>query len=251
MANFDNRDHFGFQNVSIGEKQGMVDDVFHSVAKNYDVMNDAMSMGVHRLWKDAMMAWLSLSKNRQVKVLDVAGGTGDIAKRIAEKSHKNSHITVLDINHEMLKVGRERFKGELADKIDFVQGNAEHLPYADNSFDIYTIALGIRNVPDIPQALREAYRVLKPGGRFMCLEFSKVDIPIFEKIYEAYSFHAIPKMGKLIAGDEESYQYLVESIRQFPNPDVFEDMISDAGFSRVTYRRQTGGIVALHSGWKI
>ncbi len=243
---------FGFTPVEPGEKQGKVNEVFHKVAKRYDVMNDLMSAGMHRLWKDALVSWLSPPKRAGWTVLDVAGGTGDIAFKIVEASGGKAHATVLDINGSMLEVGQERAaKRGLTDATTFVEANAEELPFADKSFDAYTIAFGIRNVPRIDAALSEAFRVLKPGGRFMCLEFSEVDVPIFDRFYEAWSFNAIPRIGKAVTGDADSYQYLIESIRKFPNQESFASMIRNAGFERVSYRNYSGGITAAHSGWKL
>lgn len=241
--------HFGFKQVDESQKESLVKGVFSSVASRYDVMNDAMSMGVHRLWKDDMIRTLAPRKNS--KLLDVAGGTGDIAFRYL-KSCENGEATICDINPEMLQEGRKNAinKGIL-DNINWHCGNAESLPFPDNHFDYYTIAFGIRNVTNIDKALEEAYRVLKPGGRFLCLEFSKVVSPIVAKAYDLYSFHLIPKMGKVLANDSESYKYLVESIRKFPKQNKFADMINDAGFSKVKYRNLTFGVVALHSGWKV
>ena len=243
---------FGFTPVQPGEKQEKVNEVFHKVAKRYDVMNDLMSAGMHRLWKDAFVAWLSPPKRAGWTVLDVAGGTGDIAFKIVEASNGKAHATVLDINGSMLKVGQERAtKRELTGATTFIEANAEALPFPDKSFNAYTIAFGIRNVPRIDLALAEAFRVLKPGGRFMCLEFSEVDMPILDRFYEAWSFNAIPRIGKAVTGDAESYQYLVESIRKFPNQENFAAMIRKAGFERVSYRNYSGGIAAAHSGWKL
>ena len=243
---------YGFRNVGAGDKQGLVNEVFHKVADRYDVMNDLMSGGLHRIWKDAMVAWLNPPRRPGWKVLDVAGGTGDIAFRIVNASHGNAHATVLDINGSMLAVGRERAgKRGLADKTDFVEANAEELPFADETFDAYTIAFGIRNVPRIDVALSEAWRVLKPGGRLLVLEFSEVEMPLLDKVYEAWSFNAIPRIGQAVTGDGEPYAYLVESIRKFPNQQNFAAMITRAGFDRVTFRNYTGGIAALHSGWKL
>jgi demethylmenaquinone methyltransferase / 2-methoxy-6-polyprenyl-1,4-benzoquinol methylase len=244
--------HFGFETVPLTEKQGRVNDVFHSVAQKYDIMNDAMSGGLHRLWKDALISSLRPPKTRSWRHLDVAGGTGDVAFRILDAAGERAHVTVLDINGSMLQVGADRAsKRNLPGKIDFVEASAESLPYPDKTFDGYTIAFGIRNVPRIQLALEEAFRTLKTGGRFMCLEFAPVDTPVLDKIYDTYSFNVIPAMGKAITGDSESYKYLVESIRQFPRPDVFASMIAKAGFRRVTHRALTGGVVNIHSGWKL
>ncbi len=243
---------YGFQTVRDGEKQGLVNEVFHKVAHRYDIMNDLMSVGLHRAWKDAMVAWLNPPKRPGWRVLDVAGGTGDIAFRIVEASQRNAEATVLDINGSMLGVGQERaVKRGLDDRVTFVEANAEELPFADETFDAYTIAFGIRNVPRIDHALAEAYRVLKPGGRIMVLEFSEVEMPLLDTVYEAWSFKAIPPIGKAVTGEAEPYQYLVESIRKFPNQRDFAAMITAAGFDRVTWRNYTGGICALHSGWKL
>ena len=243
---------YGFRSVAAGEKQPLVDAVFHRVASRYDLMNDLMSGGLHRLWKDALVAWLNPPKRPGYRALDVAGGTGDVALRIVEASHRNAHATVLDINGSMLAVGRERAQRlELSANVDFVEANAEQLPFADETFDAYTIAFGIRNVPRIETALAEAFRVLKPGGRFLCLEFSEVETPLVDRIYEAWSFNVIPRIGRMVAGDAEPYAYLVESIRKFPNQAAFARMISAAGFDRVTFRNYSGGIAALHSGWKL
>lgn len=243
---------YGFRQVGEGEKQTLVNDVFHKVAKRYDIMNDVMSMGMHRVWKDSMIAALNPRKSSDYRVLDVAGGTGDIAFRIVEASDRQAHATVLDINGSMLAVGAERAgKKGLSDNLTFVEANAEDLPFENNSFDAYTIAFGIRNVPRIDVALSEAYRVLKRGGRLLVLEFSEVDLPLLDTVYDTWSFNAIPKFGQMITGDAEPYQYLVESIRKFPNQKDFAAMITKAGFSRVQFTNYTGGIAALHSGWKL
>jgi demethylmenaquinone methyltransferase/2-methoxy-6-polyprenyl-1,4-benzoquinol methylase len=243
---------YGFHRVGAGEKQPLVDAVFHKVANRYDLMNDLMSGGLHRLWKDGLVTWLNPPKRPGYQVLDVAGGTGDVAFRIVEASARHAHATVLDINGSMLAVGQERAdRLGLAGNVDFVEANAEQLPFADDRFDAYTIAFGIRNVPRIATALAEAYRVLKPGGRFLCLEFSEVDLPLLDRVYEAWSFRAIPEIGRLVTGDAEPYSYLVESIRKFPNQAAFAAMIGAAGFGRVTFRNYSGGIAALHSGWKL
>lgn len=246
------RTAYGYSQVAEGDKQPRVNSVFHSVARRYDLMNDLMSAGVHRLWKDAMVAKAAPSKSGSWRGLDVAGGTGDIAFRLVEAAGREGHVTVLDINGSMLDVGRERAaRRGLAEYLEFVEANAEVLPFGDHSFDTYTIAFGIRNVPDMPRALREAHRVLKPGGQFVCLEFSEVQLPWLDRFYEAWSMNAIPRIGKAVTGDGESYRYLVESIRKFPNQSHFADAIRDAGFARVDHRDMTGGIAALHWGWKI
>ncbi|MDD9909043.1 MAG: bifunctional demethylmenaquinone methyltransferase/2-methoxy-6-polyprenyl-1,4-benzoquinol methylase UbiE [Ahrensia sp.] len=243
---------YGFERVAEGEKQPKVDAVFHSVARRYDIMNDLMSAGVHRLWKDAMVTKAAPSKRCDWRGLDVAGGTGDIAFRLVEASRRNAQVTVLDINDSMLDVGRERAqRNGLSPNLDFVEANAEDLPLPDNHFDAYTVALGIRNVPNMGKALAEARRVLKPAGQFLCLEFSEVDMPILDRFYDSWSFNAIPAIGRAVTGDYESYRYLVESIRKFPNQAAFAGAIAQAGFERVSYRNMTGGVVALHWGWKI
>ena len=245
--------HFGFRDVPLGDKQGMVDDVFRSVARRYDLMNDLMSGGLHRAWKSAMIATLNPPRGpAPFRLLDLAGGTGDIAMRAAAKGGDGFAAVVCDINEEMLNVGRERVADAfLDDRISFVEGNAESLSFADRSFDACTIAFGIRNVPRIDLALSEIHRVLKPGGRFLCLEFSSVDVPGLDRIYELYSFNVIPQLGRMVTGDAESYRYLVESIRKFPRPDQFAEMMRDAGFSRAKWDVMSGGIVALHSGWRL
>ena len=243
---------YGYWNVGDGEKQVLVNEVFHGVARRYDMMNDIMSLGMHRLWKDAMVAALNPRRSADYRALDVAGGTGDIALRIVEVSGRQVHMTVLDINGSMLEVGRQRAaRRSLSDNVDFVEANAEDLPFEPASFDAYTIAFGIRNVPRIEAALAEAYRVLKRGGRLLCLEFSEVDFPLIEKAYDAWSFRAIPQIGQAVTGQRESYRYLVESIRKFPNQANFAAMISAAGLGRVKWTNYSGGIAALHSGWKL
>lgn len=244
--------HFGFENIPLGEKQGRVDDVFHKVASRYDLMNDLMSASLHRFWKDTLVAMLRPPKNRPFRHLDVAGGTGDVAFRILDAGGPETHVDVLDINGSMLGVGADRAeKKGYGKRISFIECNAEALSLPDRSYDGYTIAFGIRNVPRIPLALKEAHRVLKRGGRFLCLEFAPVEIPGLDRIYDAYSFNVIPPLGKMITGDGEPYRYLVESIRQFPRPEAFSQMIRDAGFAQVTHRSLTGGIANIHSGWKL
>ena len=242
--------HFGNQTVAEDQKAGMVHGVFTSVASKYDVMNDAMSLGIHRLWKDAMLDWLAPRPN--TRLLDVAGGTGDISFRYLDRTRGQAHATVLDMTQSMLEEGRKRAEAQnQTDKLDWITGDAMALPFPDNTFDAYTISFGIRNVTRIPDAIAEAYRVLKPGGRFLVLEFSTIPQPGLQHLYDLYSFNVIPKMGKAIANDEASYQYLVESIRQFPKQEPFAQMIRDGGFEQVSYRNLTLGIAALHSGWKI
>ena len=241
--------HFGNQTVAEDAKAGMVHGVFTNVASKYDVMNDVMSLGIHRLWKDAMMDWLAPRAGQ--RLLDVAGGTGDIAFRFLKRAGA-AEAVVLDMTESMLVEGRKRAEAEaLADRLDWIVGDAMALPFEDNAFDRYTISFGIRNVTRIPDALAEAYRVLRPGGRLVVLEFSQLPNDGLQKAYDAYSFNVIPTMGKVIAGDRDSYQYLVESIRQFPDQEAFAAMIRDAGFDNVRYRNLSMGIAALHSGWKL
>jgi demethylmenaquinone methyltransferase/2-methoxy-6-polyprenyl-1,4-benzoquinol methylase len=245
--------HFGYRTVPLGEKQAMVDEVFTSVARRYDLMNDLMSGGLHRAWKAALVTAVNPPHDkRPFAVLDVAGGTGDVAFRIAEAGGSGTHVTVCDINPDMLEVGRQRAQARgLADAVSFIEGNAETLAFPDKRFDAYTIAFGIRNVPRIEVALAQAFRVLRRGGRFLCLEFSHVDVPGFDRLYDLYSFNVIPTLGRMVAGDAEAYRYLAESIRRFPQPSLFADMIQAAGFRRVKFTAMTGGIVALHSGWRL
>jgi demethylmenaquinone methyltransferase/2-methoxy-6-polyprenyl-1,4-benzoquinol methylase len=246
--------HFGDRRVPLSDKQTLVDDVFHSVAARYDLMNDLMSAGLHRAWKDVLVNALNPPRtgNRDFTLLDVAGGTGDIAFRVAEAGNLATRVTVADINHAMLEVGRTRaLERGLDQAVTFVKGNAETLPFPDRAFDAVSIAFGIRNVPRIEVALGEAHRVLKIGGHFLCLEFSTVDVPALDVLYAAYSSNVIPALGQAVAGDREAYRYLVESIRRFPRPDAFAAMMRAAGFGRVSYQRLSGGIVALHSGWRL
>lgn len=241
--------HFGFQDVAEDQKAGLVHGVFTSVASKYDVMNDVMSMGIHRVWKDAMMDWLAPRPNQ--RLLDVAGGTGDISFRFLKRAPGASSV-VLDMTESMLVEGRKRAEAaQMAENLDWVTGDAMALPFEDNQFDVYTISFGIRNVTRVEDALSEAYRVLKPGGRLMVLEFSQLPNPMMQKAYDLYSFNVIPRMGQAIAGDRDSYQYLVESIRKFPNQETFAQMIRTAGFANVKYRNLSMGIAALHSGWKL
>lgn len=243
---------FGYQDIAAGDKQALVDDVFHSVARRYDLMNDLMSGGMHRVWKSALVTALNAPRNgRPWRLVDVAGGTGDIALRVAERSRGHADITVADPNTSMLQVGREKAEKRGLPTIAFREADAVALPFPAGSFDACTMAFGIRNVPRPETALAEAFRVLKHGGRFLCLEFSAVDMPMLDRLYEAYSFRVIPRLGRVVAGDADSYRYLVESIRTFPNQERFADMIRAAGFGRVSYTNFSGGIAALHSGWKL
>ena len=244
--------HFGSRQVPLEDKQALVDDVFHSVAPRYDLMNDLMSLGLHRAWKNVLVAALDPPRTRSFALLDVAGGTGDVAFRAIEAGGDRTRATVCDINPDMLAVGRERAATRhLGEAITFTEGNAEALPFADRSFDAVTIAFGIRNVPRIDVALAEAFRVLRIGGKFLCLEFSAVDVPGLDRLYDFYSFNVIPALGRAVTGDAESYRYLVESIRRFPRPERFAGMMREAGLARVSFRPLTGGIVALHSGWRL
>ena len=244
---------FGDRQVAEDERQDLVNRVFASVAERYDLMNDLMSGGLHRLWKDDFVVALNPPRaERPFRLLDVAGGTGDVAIRYARASGPNATAVLCDISPEMIEVGRRRVaKADLGSRITFAMGNAEALPFPSKSFDAYTIAFGIRNVTHIDRALSEAFRVLKTGGRFLCLEFSQVEVPILDKIYDFHSFEVIPRLGALAAGDAEPYRYLVESIRKFPGQARFAEMIAAAGLERVTWRNLTGGIAAIHSAWRI
>lgn len=245
----DKTTHFGFQTVAEGEKAGMVHGVFTRVASKYDIMNDLMSLGIHRLWKDAMMDWLAPRPGQ--RLLDVAGGTGDVAFRFLGRAPGASAM-VCDMTESMLIAGQKRAEAEdMADRLAWQVGDAMALPFADRSFDVYTISFGIRNVTRIPDALAEAYRVLRPGGRLMVLEFNQIPNDLLQWAYDRYSFNVIPVMGQIVAKDRDSYQYLVESIRKFPDQELFAQMIRDAGFEQVSYRNLSMGIAALHSGWKI
>jgi demethylmenaquinone methyltransferase/2-methoxy-6-polyprenyl-1,4-benzoquinol methylase len=245
--------HFGARTIPETEKSGMVQGVFTSVASRYDLMNDLMSGGMHRLWKSAMIDWLA--PRNGWRMLDVAGGTGDISFRALERIGKRSghgEAVVCDLTEDMLRAGRTRSESErLSDRLSWVTGDAMQLPFEDSTFDAYTISFGIRNVTRIEDALAEAFRVLKPGGRFLCLEFSAMTVPLAQKAYDTYSFNVIPRLGELVAKDRDSYQYLVESIRRFPVQPEFGEMIRTAGFEQVKWRNMTGGIAALHSGWKL
>ena len=249
MAQDEKTTHFGNQTVAEGDKSGLVQGVFTSVASKYDVMNDLMSGGVHRLWKDAMMDWLAPRAGQ--RLLDVAGGTGDIAFRFLRRAPSASAV-VCDLTEPMLQAGQTRAEAEsMAHQLEWCVGDAMALPFANNSFDVYTISFGIRNVTRVADALSEAYRVLRPGGRLMVLEFSQLPNPAMQWAYDRYSYNVIPTMGKVVTGDRDSYQYLVESIRKFPDQETFATMIKTAGFDQVKYRNLTMGVAALHSGWKI
>ena len=245
----ENTTHFGFKTVPEAEKAALVHDVFTNVASKYDIMNDLMSGGMHRLWKDAMMDWLAPRSGQ--RLLDVAGGTGDVAYRFLTRAPDASAV-VLDMTESMLISGKKRAEAEsMAARLDWVVGDAMALPFGANTFDVYTISFGIRNVTRIPDALKEAYRVLRPGGRLMVLEFSQIPNDLAQWVYDKYSFNVIPALGQMVAGDRDSYQYLVESIRKFPDQDSFAGLIRKAGFEQVKYRNLSLGIAALHSGWKL
>jgi demethylmenaquinone methyltransferase/2-methoxy-6-polyprenyl-1,4-benzoquinol methylase len=232
-------------------RQRFVNSVFDRVASRYDLMNDLMSGGVHRLWKDAMINWLAPSPSIASDLLDVAGGTGDIASRFLRAAGLGSKAVICDISGAMIEEGQRRLAGaEAPGRVQFVEGNAERLPFRNSAFQFYTIAFGIRNVPDIQSALNEAYRILKPGGRFLCLEFSRVEVPVLDALYRQYSDMAVPALGRVVAGDAEPYRYLVESIVKFPDQRRFARMICEAGFIRVQYRNLSGGIAAMHCGLK-
>ncbi len=254
---------FGAREVPLAGKQALVDDVFHSVARRYDLMNDLMSFGLHRAWKNALVTAVNPPRNRPFHLLDIAGGTGDVAMRVIAAGGEATNATVCDINADMLAIGRGRAAARaptlpspasgagIGRGITFTEANAEALPFADKSFDAATVAFGIRNVPRIDVALAEAFRVLKIGGRFLCLEFSAVNVPGLDRLYDFYSFNVIPALGRAVVGDAESYRYLVELIRRFPRPEAFATMMRAAGFARVSHQLMTGGIVALHSGWRL
>jgi len=245
----ENTTHFGFETVREDEKAGRVRSLFTAVASKYDIMNDVMSVGIHRVWKEAMMDWLAPRAGQ--KLLDVAGGTGDVSFKFLGRAG-SGHATVCDITESMLVEGRKRAEAESMSKsLDWVVGDAMALPFEDNTFDVYTISFGIRNVTRPQEALNEAFRVLRPGGRLMVLEFSQLPNPMMQAAYDAYSFNVIPQMGQLIAGDRDSYQYLVESIRKFPDQETFLGMVKAAGFGNAKYRNLSLGIAALHSGWKL
>ena len=246
----DKRVSFGFRDVDPDEKPVLVGEIFSSVAPRYDLMNDLMSMGVHRLWKDALIDWLNPQAGQTI--LDVAGGTGDIARRIVDRTRGKGAVTVTvcDINREMLAQGMGR-SGEASASIDWLCGNAEALPVQSASQDAYVIAFGIRNVTHVDRALSEAYRVLKPGGRFLCLEFSRVTVPVLDELYDLYSFGLLPRLGEAVAGNGAAYRYLAESIRRWPGQAAFAKLIAQAGFAEVKVRNLSGGIAAMHSAWKV
>ena len=245
----ENTTHFGFETILEKDKAEKVQGVFSSVASKYDVMNDFMSLGIHRFWKDAMMDWLA-PRGGQL-LLDVAGGTGDISFRFLKRA-RNAHATVLDLTEPMLAEGRKRAAtAGISGQLDWVVGDAMALPFEDQTFDVYTISFGIRNVTNQKKALAEAYRVLKPGGRIMVLEFSHIPNDLLQWCYDKYSFNVIPRLGQIIARDRSSYQYLVESIRNFPNQEKFLNLVNEAGFENTKYRNLTMGVACLHSGWKI
>ena len=248
--NVEKMENFGFKKVSKEEKPKLVNKVFDSVAFRYDLMNDLMSAGLHRLWKDNFIDWLAPRKNTHL--LDVAGGTGDIAFRFINRTKNQAAVTVIDRNENMLKEGKRRSNaGKVETDLEWVCGDAMKLPFKNDVFDYYTISFGIRNVLDLKKCLSEAFRVLKPGGRIMILEFSKVENQTLSKIYDAFSFNVVPRLGKLIANDAESYQYLIESIRKFPSQEKLANLVTEVGFRQVKYRNLTQGVVAMHSGWKI
>ncbi|GAB2686997.1 bifunctional demethylmenaquinone methyltransferase/2-methoxy-6-polyprenyl-1,4-benzoquinol methylase UbiE [Aliiglaciecola aliphaticivorans] len=245
----DSQTHFGFKQVDKTEKASMVADVFHSVAAKYDIMNDMMSMGIHRLWKRFTIDCSGVRAGH--KVLDLAGGTGDLAAKFSKIVGEKGQVVLADINNAMLKVGRDKLRNKgVVGNLEYVQANAEMLPFPDNYFDVITIAFGLRNVTDKDKALASMYRVLKPGGRLLVLEFSKPQSEMLSKAYDLYSFHLLPKMGKLVANDSESYQYLAESIRMHPDQETLKAMMESVGFEQTTFHNLTGGIVALHRGFK-
>lgn len=249
MKNQDDNTHFGFKTVAKGEKANMVAGVFHSVAGKYDLMNDVMSFGIHRLWKRYTIDCSGARRGQ--KVLDLAGGTGDLAAKFSRMVGPEGEVVLADINDSMLRVGRDKLRDMgIVGNVSYVQADAEKLPFEDNTFDLITIAFGLRNVTDKDAALRSMLRVLKPGGRLLVLEFSKPEVEMLSKAYDMYSFHIMPKMGEFIAKDKDSYQYLAESIRMHPDQETLKGMMEEAGFEQVEYHNLTGGIVALHRGYK-
>jgi demethylmenaquinone methyltransferase/2-methoxy-6-polyprenyl-1,4-benzoquinol methylase len=250
-ASYQAKTSFGFAEIGQEAKQRLVNDVFAKVAPRYDLMNDLMSGGLHRLWKNELLTWLAPPKSAvPYALLDVAGGTGDVAFRFLDMAGKGASAVICDISAEMIEAARARANGA-GERLTFVRGNAENLPFTDKSFDAYTVAFGMRNLTRLDLGLTEAYRVLKPGGRFLCLEFSSVEMPLLDTLYDAYSFGAIPVLGGLVAGDSAAYRYLVESIRRFPDQKSFMGLIENAGFERMRYRNLTGGIAAIHSAWRL
>lgn len=249
--NTDSRDElidFGFTQVPVDQKQDLVKGVFESVAGSYDIMNDLMSLGIHRLWKDTLIEWLAPRPGQTL--VDLAGGTGDVALRFLKAGGES--VQIIDINTDMLAAGQKRDDLKAyTDRLTWTEGNAEALPLETSTVDRVTIAFGLRNVTDRMAALKECLRVLKPGGRFCCLEFSHVENPLFARIYDGWSFGMLPQIGGIVAGDKTAYQYLVESIRKFPKQDALAEMMQEAGFAQVKYRNLTGGIAAIHSGWKL
>jgi len=241
--------HFGFRTVAKDDKQGMVADVFHSVAAKYDLMNDLMSFGIHRIWKRFTIDCSGVRQGH--RVLDLAGGTGDLTAKFSRLVGEKGEVVLADINDSMLKMGREKLRNlGIVGNVSYVQANAEALPFPDNYFDCITISFGLRNVTEKEKALRSMFRVLKPGGRLLVLEFSKPVLKPLSKAYDTYSFHILPRIGELVAQDAESYRYLAESIRMHPDQETLKGMMGDAGFENVTYHNLTGGIVALHRGFK-
>ncbi len=254
----ENKTDFGFKRVNTDEKEHLVKGIFSNVAKKYDLMNDLMSAGVHRIWKNKMVEEIDLNglnSTKEANFIDVAGGTGDIAFRIARKAASKNlthKVAVVDINQQMLDCGYERaIDQNLFANLEFTCANGENLPFADNSFDFFTIAFGIRNFTNIDKGLSEAFRVLKPGGKFICLEFSHVNNYFLQKFYDAYSFNVIPRIGELVLHDKDSYQYLVESIRKFPSQENFKKMIEVAGFKNASYQNLSFGTAAIHVGHKL
>jgi len=243
-----NTTHFGFRNVKYSEKSALVRNVFNNVAPNYDLMNDIMSFGIHRLWKTNLIE--RLNPHKDMRLLDIGGGTGDIAFKFIKRGGRN--VVVVDINEEMLAIGQDRALNQgIVRQIEWINSDAENLPFKDSLFDTYITAFCLRNVARLDFALKEAYRLLRPGGRFLCLEFSHIILPNLSRLYDMYSFNVLPLMGQIIAKDKDSYQYLAESIRRFPQQDDFLNLIKESGFEKATYQNLSHGIVAIHSAWKI
>lgn len=239
---------FGYQNVALSQKQELVNSVFDSVASSYDIMNDLMSIGIHRLWKEALLDWMAPRPNQILA--DLAGGTGDVSLKFLERGGQFAHV--IDINEQMLAAGRKRkVMNKFQERLNWLAGDAQDIPLADNSVDRVIIAFGLRNVPDRMKALNQIVRILKPGGRFCCLEFSHVKNPILSSVYDGWSFNILPKLGQLVAGEAQPYQYLVESIRRFPSEAELCSMMADTGMAQIKVRNLSGGIAAIHSGWKL